>query len=331
MRDAQDAGCEALSGMRFEEALRHISQAGKRLNVRYLHALSGMSGPQLQLFRDWWGKTGTDRRRLVVRRLAELTEHSFEVNFDPVFILAMGDEDDQVRAAAIGGLWENEDRGLIAPFIYLLQADESDTVRAAAAEALGHFVLLGELEKIDQAARKQVEESLYATINKAHEATEVRRRAIESIAYSSRPEVRRLIREAYYTDDGKMQGSALFAMGRSADRRWGKLLLSELDSDDPELRYEAARSCGELELRRAIPRLGDMVVSDSDPEVQQACVWALGNIGGKEARRILELCYEGDDESLGDAAAAALDEMDMLGEHLSIPLFDETEDETEFE
>lgn len=317
--------------MRFEEALKHIGRDGGRLSVRYLHALSGMSGPQMEIFRDWWAGTGIDRRRLVVRQLAELTEESFEVNFDPVFILAMGDEDDKVRAAAIGGLWENEDRGLIAPLIYLLRSDESDKVRAAAAEALGRFVLLGELEKIDHATSKQVEESLHATINKSHEAAEVRRRAIESIAYSSRVEVRGVIREAYQSDDSKMQGSAIFAMGRSADLRWRNVLLSELNSDNPELRYEAARSCGELELTRAIPRLAYMVVNDSDPEVKQACVWALGNIGGKEARRVLETCYESDDDALSDAAAAALDEMDMSAQHLSIPLYDETEDESDDE
>jgi HEAT repeat protein len=317
--------------MKYEEALKHISRSGDRPNTRYLYALSGMTKAQLNLFRDQWVEMETEHRQIVIQRLAELTEESFEVNFDPVFLLAMGDEDSVVRTAAIEGLWEYEDCRLIAPLSYLLEADEADGVRAAAAAALGRFVLLGELEKIDRATAASIEDRLRATIDNPDEMLEVRRRALESIAYSSQSDVRRIIKEAYHSDDEKMQGSALFAMGRSADPRWRHLLLSELDSDNPELRYEAARACGELELSPAVSRLGRMATDDPDPEVQQAAVWALGNIGGREARRILGWCYESEDAALSDAAAAALDEIDVLGEASSIPLYGDSDDEMDDE
>jgi HEAT repeat protein len=120
-------------------------------------------------------------------------------------------------------------------------------------------------------------------------------------------------------------------MGRSADPYWRHLLLPELDSDRPEMRFEAARACGELELAHAVPQLGNMALNDSDLEVQQAAIWALGNIGGKEARRILESCYEGDDEVLSEAAADALDEIDLLGEDVSIVLYEDLEDDLDNE
>jgi HEAT repeat protein len=192
-------------------------------------------------------------------------------------------------------------------------------------------VLLGELEKIDEATGALVEGSLRAVIDNPNETTEVRRRSVESIAYSSRPSVRRIIREAFYSDDEQMQGSALFAMGRSADPRWRPLLVPELDSQSPVLRFEAARACGELELTQTVPRLGDMAFNDPDAEVQQAAVSALGSIGGREARRLLESCYDSDDEALSNAAAEALDEIDLLGEGLSIPLFDEMDEDTDDE
>jgi HEAT repeat protein len=317
--------------MKYQDALIHISKPSEKLRVRCLYALSGMTQAQLELFRDLWPEIKAERRRLVIRRLVELTEESFEVNFDPVFLLAMGDADDEVRAAAIDGLWENEDRRLIDPLIYLLKSDNAAAVRAAAATALGRFVLLGELEKLDSHTSVQVEDALRATIKDAGEPVDVRRRAVESIAYSSKPHARRIIREAYYSEDDKMRGSALFAMGRSADPYWRHLLIPELESDRPENRFEAARACGELELARAVPRLGDMAVNDADPEVQQAAVWALGNIGGKEARRILESCCEGDDEALSEAAADALDEMGLLGADVSLPLYGDLEDDLDDE
>jgi HEAT repeat protein len=311
--------------MKYEEALRHVSRPGGPLHGSYLYALSGMTVAQLDLFRDQWAEMTTERRRQVIRQLVELTEASFEVNFDPIFILAMSDEDSVVRTAGIEGLWENEDLRLIAPLTYLLESDESASVRAAAATALGRYVLLGELEKIDKVSAASVEEKLRQVIDNPDEVIEVRRRAVESIAYSSSEEVRRIIREAYHSDDEKMQGSALFAMGRSADPTWRHVLLHELQNENPELRFEAARACGELELTRAVARLGRMALNDPDAEVQQAAVWALGSIGGSEARRILVQCYESDSEALSEAAGDALDEIDMSGEATMIRLYDEAE------
>lgn len=137
--------------MDYEKALSHISNTDELLNVRHLYALSGLTRAQFERFRQIWPTIEPRRRQSVMRSLAELTEQSFEVNFDPIFILALGDEDSEVRAAAIEGLWENEDQALIGPLVHLLRADEATYVRAAAAIALGRFVLLGELEEIDRA------------------------------------------------------------------------------------------------------------------------------------------------------------------------------------
>jgi HEAT repeat protein len=242
----------------------------------------------------------------------------------------MGDADSEVRAAAIDGLWENEDQALVGPLVHLLRADESLNVRAAAATALGRFVLLGELEEIDRAPAMLAEQALLETLHDAQSDLEVRRRAVESISYSGEAGVREIIEAAYYDEEEKMQASALFAMGRSADPFWIKLLVVELDNPNPELRFEAARACGELEASAAVAQLIDMSFNDPDREVQQAAVWALGRIGGREARQALEACCESDDEALSEAAAEALDEMELLGEALGIPLFEDF-DEDEYE
>jgi HEAT repeat protein len=309
--------------MDYEGILRNISNVDDRLNTRFLYALSSMTRDQFLRFQQVWPSVEASRRRLVMRNLVELTEQSFEVNFDPIFLMAMGDGDSDVRAAAIDGLWENEDQALIGPFVHLLRTDEASSVRAAAAIALGRFILLGELEKIDRAPAMLAEEALLETFRYAEEELEVRRRAVESISYSGEVGVREVIEAAYYDEDEKMQASALFAMGRSADPYWGKLLLQELDNPDPELRFEAARASGELESPLAVTRLIQMAFDDPDWEVQEVAVWALGRIGGREARQALEACYESDDEALSQAAGEALDEMDLLDEGIGIPLYDD--------
>ena len=315
--------------MEYEKILTHIARINERLNIRYLYALSGMTREHLARFREVWPSIEVDRRRSVLQNLVDITEHSFEANFDPIFLLAMGDDDSEVRAKAIDGLWENEDQALIGPLVHLLRTDESARVRASAAMALGRFVLLGELEEIDRAPAMLAEEALLETLREKAEDLEVRRRAVEAIAYSGEAGVREIIEAAYYDDEEKMQASAIFAMGRSADPYWGKVLLQELDNPDPEMRFEATRACGELEVPTAVPRLIEVSLEDPDREVQQAAISALGRIGGRQAREALEAYYERDDEALSQAAAEALDEMDMLDDNLGIPLYEEDFDEYE--
>jgi len=312
--------------MEYEKVLSHISNADELLNIRYLYELSSPTRAQFERFRQIWPTIEPRRRQSVMRTLAELTEQSFEVEFDPIFIFALGDEDSDVRTAAIDGLWENEDQALIGPLVHLLRADEAIPVRAAAAIALGRFILLGELEEIDRAPAMLAEQALLEVIHLPEEDLEVRRRAVEAIGFSSEAGVREIIEAAYYHESEKMQASALFAMGRSADPYWRKILLQELDNPNPELRFEAARACGELELASAVPHLARIIADDPDQEVRQEAIWALGHIGGQQAREILDTCVQSDDEALSEAAAEALEEIDLLGESTGIPLYDELDE-----
>ena len=90
----------------------------------------------------------------------------------------------------------------------------------------------------------------------------------------------------------------------------------ELFSPRPELRYEAARACGELQLGEVVPELEELI-DDFDLEVQEAALWALGQIGGSRAREVLEYYCDVEDEATRVAAEAALDELEFLHGDLS--------------
>ena len=156
------------------------------------------------------------------------------------------------------------------------------------------------------------------TIDDRDEHIEVRRRGVESIAYLGADEVHDIIAAAYESAEESMRISAIFAMGRSADTVWSDTVQAELLSNSPAMRYEAARACGELEIRQAVSALGRLIL-DPDPEVQVAAIGALGQIGGKRARRLLERCLRDRNEVLREAAEHALAEL-MLGEG-SLDLF----------
>jgi hypothetical protein len=306
-----------------ESLLRHLTDNGTKLSISRLYSLSHMTGEGVSRLRELWPEISTRRRQQIVSHLAEIAEACFEVDFHAIFRLCLRDEDEQVRVQAIEGLWEDEDIALIGPFVRILHYDPSPMVRAAAATSLGRFVLLGELGRIETAPAALVEQALLQTIHTWEEEVEVRRRAVESIAYSGEVGVQDIIEAAYYDDDEKMRCSAIFAMGRSADPIWRDLVIAELDNPNPEIRFESARACGELEARAAVPRLAQLLEQDSDREVLEAVIWALGQIGGAEARRLLEACLATDDEVLQAAASAALEEMELSGDVTSIPLYDE--------
>ena len=255
--------------------------------------------------------------------LIELAEANVTVDFNSIFRLGLHDEDAEVRAYAVDGLWEDQSSGLADSLLGMLASDPSILVRSAAATGLGRFVLLAELDELDEELEKElgrrIVQALWEVIEDPNEALEPRRRAVEAISYSGEEGVGDLIQLAYGHRSEKMRISAVFSMGRNADPTRGSIVIEELGNSNPEMRFEAARACGELELREAVPALIGLI-ADPDREVQQAAISGLGKIGGNEARRALRLCCESDDEILAAAGDEALSELELSAGVLDILL-----------
>ncbi|HPD41870.1 MAG TPA: HEAT repeat domain-containing protein, partial [Anaerolineae bacterium] len=179
-------------------------------------------------------------------------------------------------------------------------------------------VLLGETRKLPPQSFRQLCQVLSLIHQNPLENLEVRRRALESLAYAGVAELPTLIQAAYRHPAEAMQISAVFAMGRSADLRWREMVMRQLHHPSPAMRYEAARACGELATRDAVPELVELA-DDVDLEVQEAALWALGQIGGDLARLTLERYLEAESETLRFAADEALQELEFM--HGSLDTF----------
>jgi HEAT repeat protein len=311
--------------MSVERVLNHISDEDGPLSPSMLHMLSALTREEMELFTDRWPLISAGRRRQVTRALVEITEDNFTADFHNIFRLGLQDEDEEVRARAIQGLWEDESPAFVDSLLEMLSTDPSIMVRAGAAMGLGHFVLLTELEELEEELGHRIVRALWKVIEDPHEALDVRRRAVEAISFSGEEGIREIIHEAYHHPVEKMRISAIFSMGRSADPDWGPIVITELGSPNPEIRFECARACGELELKEAVPSLIRLIV-DLDREVQQAAIYALGQIGGQEARRALELCCESDDEVIAATADEALDELTFASGIFDMPLWKQEEE-----
>ena len=119
-------------------------------------------------------------------------------------------------------------------------------------------------------------------------------------------------------------------MGRSADVRWRSTAQTELDSPEPEMRAAAARACGELEARDALEDLITLLSDESDP-VRLATIFALGRLGGRQAKEMLNAISASDDADEAQAAADALEETLFYGDGQGAALFDESSENWEDE
>lgn len=296
------------------------------INAKVYYGLSGLDEEGIAHLAPVWSALSPDYRRKLLLELTEASESNFELNYFALGHLALGDEDADVRAAAVELLWEDETLTLMNRLIRVVADDEAAHVRATAASALGRFVLLGELGDLAEYQANKALDAANAVLNNLDEAIDVRRRALEAVANSSQEFVAEAIGDAYNHADRRMQISAVFAMGRSYDEQWTEAVLRELDSNDPEMRYEAARSAGELELEEAIPRLKRLVFDD-DREVKEVAIWSLGEIGGKEALRTLERlaadAVNSDDEEMIEAIEDALSAASLGSGSLYLMRFDD--------
>jgi HEAT repeat protein len=313
------------------DTLKNLAEVDEPISVAGLYALSGTDKAQLEQVKTVWNTLPDDRRAAIMRHLVEIGEENFETDFNAVFRLGLIDSDPAVRVAAINGLWEEaEDPGLITPLLNLLQTDQNDLVRAAAASALAQFVYAGELDELPADKVKPILTALKATFRNALEPIEVRRRALEALGYLGDDEVHQMIAQAYQHNTDLMRQSALFAMGRSLDaERWGATVIAELTAPEPEMRYEAARAAGEMEYTPAVKALGDLL-EDVDEDVQLMTVWALGQVGGDKAKKLLLAVMDSEADHLYEVAEDALAELEFKTDNLDFSLFDFDDDEEDW-
>ena len=293
----------------------------------YLHQFSDLDGIDLASLKTIWLQINPTRRAALLEDLEDLAESDTLVLFDNVAELALIDPDPRTRATAVRLLWENTNKRLMPKLINLLLNDPNLNVRVAAATSLGMYVYEGELEELDPEVLREVEDNLIRVTN-GEDDIEVRRHALKSLGFSSRPEVPDLITKAYESGDRQWLISALFAMGRSAVSEWEPDVLAMINHPIVDVQREAIRAAGELGLASArLPLLEMLEDEDLDDDISTQTIWALSQIGGEDVRETIEaLLEETEDEDEVEFLEGALDNLSFTED---MGLFDMLEIEGE--
>lgn len=310
-----------------DDALAELSTNTDNLpSPDVLYGLSGLSPADMTRLEPVWAKLDPAYRRILMQMLVDASESNFELHYEPIGKANLNAAEPEIRQAAIEVLWEDESIALMKQLIQIATSDPNTLVRAEAAKALGRFVLLGELGDLPEAETKQAQDVLIAILNDSKAAVEIQRQALESIANCTRKDVIPFIEKAYTSEDDDLRSSAIVAMGRTCDSRWENNILTELESGSDSVQLESVKAAGELQLDEAIPFIIKLV-PDAEREMLEAIIWALGEIGGKQATRTLEMLAESaeeqDDEDLIELIDDAIGNASLASGDFTLMGFDE--------
>ena len=314
----------------FQSVLDHLLDSKKDIPQNHLQYYSDLDPKSLRLFMDVWPSVKPNRKLLLLNELLQHLDSDNLVSYEDIGRALLDDEDGEVRALAIGLLAESNDPKLASKLIDIFLTDTELAPRIEAAQLLGEFVLLGELEELNPELKTKIEDALISVI-RGEENPALRKRALESLGYSSREEMVNIIESAFQRADPTWVASALHAMGLSHDDRWNDDVVSKLLDEDPRIRFAAAEAAGELNIEAAAPIMLQMLEDEEeDDDVISATIWSLSQIGGEDARiYIVNLIENTEDEDLVAFLEDALENLDFNEELDKFDLLSLDEDDLE--
>jgi len=256
----------------------------------------------------------------LVRRLERLAE-DFEDDHTPEFIKHLEHPDENVRVAAVRGLWDSPPGEVREQLFRLLDKDASEEVRATAVGVMGRYIYEG-LLLTEAADPSDIWEIRYDDVVAARQRLDailfdnsspilLRRRALEALSFDPGPEEITLMQKWIRHPDPNVRMSTVFSMGRSELEQWDDAIIKALEDSSLEVRREAIRAIAEAELAEGIPALAVFLEGESR-ELKMEAIVALGRVGGSDALTFLRQMAGSDDDELAELVCEATENAESL-------------------
>lgn len=224
------------------------------------------------------------------------------------------DESDRILAAELAGDFTVINNELADELLSIVQSgDESDELRAKAVISLGpvlEYAYVDGFEEpvevpITEGRYHQIQESLRRLYMDAAVPRLVRRRTLEAAVRSPRDWHRDAIRAAFSSDDEDWRLTAVFCMCYVLG--FDEQIIESLESENPDIHYQAVRAAGDWQLDAAWPHVASLVASEeTDKFLLLAAIDAVTNIRPREAGVLLIHLIDSDDEEIVEAAYDAM-------------------------
>lgn len=193
------------------------------------------------------------------------------------------------------------------------EPDETQALRCQAATSLGPALAHADLYGFDDTEDLLLSEGMFHEAQRSlrelyHDAdapTEVRRRALEASVRAPQDWHRDAVRKAYSREDEAWRLTAVFCMGHVSG--FDDQILEALDSDNPEIHYEAVCAAGNWGIDAAWRHIvGLLDAEDTDKPLRLAAIDAVANIRPEEAGLVLDELFDSEDEEIVEAVNEAL-------------------------
>jgi hypothetical protein len=237
---------------------------------------------------------------------------------DKIFLETLSDdradESDRLLAAELAGDFTVINDQLADALLSILcNADESEKLRGNAAISLGPALEYADTDGFDDPDYVPISEQTFRTIQETLQKLytdagipkEVRRPILEASVRAPQDWHRDAIRDAYSSGDEDWKLTAVFCM--QFVRGFDDQILESLDSNNPDIHYEAVCAAGNWEVDGAWSHIVELVTSDeTEKSVLLAAIDAVAGIRPQEAGMILVDLTDSDDEDVAEAAYEAM-------------------------
>ena len=301
-----------------------LMDENKPFDLQFLQFFSDISYDDLKKVKKVWSKVTQQRKVSLLQELENLMRIDTLISCDDFGVFALDDEDPVIKSQAINLLWECVDQNLATRFMSLLLEDKDPALSASAASGLGKFVLLGELDEIPQDLSKKIQNTLVekyvSTSNQ-----QLKQSILESLGYISSPQINDFITEAIKRPEKEWVLSALFAISRSANENWSKIILKKLDDLDPDVQLEAIKAAGELEIADAKETIIELLESSSpEEEIHLQAIWSLSMIGGNDIQVLFQKMIDSSDsEKEAAMLEMAMDNLELTNSFEEFNLYED--------
>ena len=296
----------------------------KPFDLQFLQFFSDISYDDLKKVNKVWSKVTQQRKVSLLQELENLMRIDTLISCDDFGVFALDDEDPVIKSQAINLLWECVDQNLATRFMSLLLEDKDPALSASAASGLGKFVLLGELDEIPQDLSKKIQNTLVEKYVSSSDQ-QLKQSILESLGYISSPQINDFITEAIKRPEKEWVLSALFAISRSANENWSKIILKKLDDLDPDVQLEAIKAAGELEIADAKETIIELLESSSpEEEIHLQAIWSLSMIGGNDIQVLFQKMIDSSDsEKEAAMLEMAMDNLELTNSFEEFNLYED--------
>ena len=308
-----------------EEIIENLKNEALTLSSKQIMRLSGLYPQEIQLIQQHWPTFHPQRIIGVLEDMELLTEDYPGVDFSDIFMLGLEDKQDQVVIISIRGLWDEEKASIATKALEILQASPEPSLHVALSiiSLLGEFIVLAEFNKIPESLANKIK-TILTTIYQNSSNESLRQRALEvlSAATELKFDLNQAIDKAIHDYNDDWVRSALIAIGKSGKTQWNDYVFDNLDSPIEDIRIEAIRTAGDLELQDALSELY-AATKEGIKEIRMAAAWALSNFSDKNIHSTLEEMLENaEDEEEEALIEDAIDNHMISSEIMSFNFLD---------